>query len=273
MLLLVVLIMDKKYPKVRLPINYLEDHGETENEQGQYFIYGANQDDLLIPLYVTIHHEADYRLKGYEERIFTLQDRMVYYLFSLLTNNSNHLPKGINPHLPKATKLLDYQIEGEKLTLNVTSNFRYYDPSKETLMLTALLHTLYENLGIEQIKIMVEGEPLQFTKTRDEWLYLQDFPLNPVGNTTHNSRYVVFYYVDAGGVEYLTPIHFYEPIVQKERQIRIKLNSPLSIPATAYPDDCEKGARQRDLSFYYNQLLTEEPTFEEGLNQVIVSLY
>lgn len=256
------------------PIKY---RGEVEVDKDltseEYIIYVANKDNVILPLNVEVKHNKSYSLKGYEDKNLRGEAEKIYYTFSLLTNNSNHLPLGVKTLLPRSTKLIDYELNDEYLTLNLTKDFKNYNTNNEYEMLSLIVHSFHNNFGVKYIKILVEGNNMKYKDYQYVWLKVADFPLNPVGKGKTDNSYMVYFYLDIDNSLYLTPVTIYENIINIKEQINQKIKNNISLPVITSIYNSKQAEIQYYLSLQVNNLIKECNYDLFEINTIEVNLY
>ena len=106
-------------------------------------------------------------LKGpnnYVSRInIDLKEQSIPYIIDLLTiNNQNNIliPHGFQAVIPPNTKLIDYYIKDNILTLNFSQEFYNISSNNEEIMIESLIYSLCELKDINGINILINGEKL-----------------------------------------------------------------------------------------------------------------
>lgn len=273
-LVLVILIVHKKNNRLTLAVRYRETPPVTEVMISDVVIHVANGDDLIVPLHVTVKHDEQYTLNGYEDLILGDGDQLVYYTFSLLTNLSNHLPEGVKTYIPRSTKLLSYEKNGPYLTLNVSQDFYNYSKNHELIILSIISHTFKKTLDVEYIKILVEGKRIDYTDYDYVWIYHNDFILNPVNDPANNQTpLVIYYYVPIGEEYYLTPVTYFIRDGENRRTlIDMYLSESTTYPVLSFPDNHDLMNKQYLVTLMANQLMAEDETLNQ-FNKYGINLY
>lgn len=113
-------------------------------DEEYYAVYALHESDHIVKTYVSKQEESD----------------PVLAVFELLTTKSNQLPIGTTSLISPMTRLIDYSIEEEVLTLNLSKEFLTYDPQAEQQVLESLVWSFTEIPGIERVKFEIENEPV-----------------------------------------------------------------------------------------------------------------
>ena len=113
-------------------------------DEESYAVYALHESDHIIKTYVSKQEESD----------------PVLSVFELLTTKSNQLPIGTTSLISPMTRLIDYSIEKDVLTLNLSKEFLTYDPQDEQQVLESLVWSFTEIPGIECVKFKIENEPV-----------------------------------------------------------------------------------------------------------------
>lgn len=274
-LVLTVMILRKQSNQILLNVSFRDLPDTVEDVTDEYVVHVANEDDLIVPLNIRVNRTKSYNLKGYEDVLLGPQERTVYYSFSLLTNLSNHLPQGVKTLLPRSTKIIDYELNGNYLTLNLSRDFYNYHKENEDQILSVISHTYKENLNVDYIKILVEGKVLRYTRYPNVWLDHEDFKLNAVNQPSEQKEaLIVYYYVPIEEEYFLTPVTVYIDRNKDLRtQIQFYLDRSVSLPVLSFPEDQAMKERQYQVSLWGNHLLDEEELSIDTFNKIDVNLY
>ena len=113
-------------------------------------------------------------------------------IIKYLTITNNKTPVGLKSYIPKDTKLLNYKLENNTLIIDLSKEF--LSTANKQLVITGLVYSLLEIKDIDNIKIQVEGKPLEgYNEVLNKSIGINNEFL-------FNSRYdinrVVIYYVD-----------------------------------------------------------------------------
>ncbi|HAX73266.1 MAG TPA: hypothetical protein DCY20_07065 [Firmicutes bacterium] len=84
----------------------------------------------------------------------------VQAVYDIFTTKMNKLPQGVTSPLTPAAELIDYSIDQNVLTLNVTSDFLNYDLKDERKVLESLVYSFTSLPGIEVLKFKIDGLPV-----------------------------------------------------------------------------------------------------------------
>jgi Sporulation and spore germination len=278
LLFLGVLIINERNNKTVLDVSLKEIPTSASHStiKTNVTLYVANEDDVLIPMNVEVNRKVNYQLKGYESLLMGPLDTTVYYTFAMLTNQSNHLPVGVRPMLPRTTKLLDYDLNGNQLILQVTDDIYAYNKEKEYDFLASLIHTYHQSLGVDYIQLMVNDRAVTFKGYSKIWIDVNDFPINPVESSREHSetKLTVFYYVDVEDALYLVPVSIYaEAVVNKEALIKHYLTNGVSKPVVTFTDQSDQARIQQELSLMENGLMESSLTKDlTEINRVQINL-
>lgn len=274
MLVLVILVVQKKNKRLILDVRYRDEPPTGNVLVYDVVLHVATEHDLIIPLHVTVKHDQTYLLNGYEEIVMNEESQRVYYAFSLLTNLSNHLPKGVRTYVPRSTKLLGYQKNGKYLTLNVSRDFYHYLKTHERELLSIISHTFKETLGVEYIRILVEGQPIRYADYEYVWMYYQDFVLNAMNHPSlERTQLVIYYFTPVEDTFYLVPVTYFVTESEDVRTlIDYYLMQPSSLPVLSFPDDQELIDRQYRLTLMANRLISEDDSYRR-FNEYQIALY
>ena len=115
-------------------------------------------DEITIPIYAIDHNNYVSRTN-----LIKSDDDQIAYIIDALTKNSktsNYLQPGFTPIIPEKTKLVDYNIENNILSLNFSKEFLNIKKENENQLLESLIYSLTELENIDKISIYVENENL-----------------------------------------------------------------------------------------------------------------
>lgn len=282
-LLLITLIIHTKNNKVILDLTVWEDDDRPVQKSlisDEFLVYVANEDQIIFPLNVNVSRNLSYELNGYEEVVQTETDQKMYYTFSLLTNNSNYLPQGVQTLVPRSTKLLSYKLSDNYLTLNVSNDFLYYNRNHEKKMMSLLTYTFTEMFGVDYFRIKAEDRIIDFDHYTNNWFTKDQFVLNSYltsGSHQGFDTYLIYYYIDVENELYLAPVSIAdETSTNKPERIRYYLSHIIGLPVmTFYEEDSEAAYAQYYLSMKSNGFMgnTDEPVDLLEINVYEVVFY
>lgn len=140
-------------------------------------IYLLNKNNLLVKTKVFINNKHNKEIES---------------IIKYLTITNNKTPVGLKSYIPKDTKLLNYKLENNTLIIDLSKEF--LSTANKQLVITGLVYSLLEIKDIDNIKIQVEGKPLEgYNEVLNKSIGINNEFL-------FNSRYdinrVVIYYVD-----------------------------------------------------------------------------
>ena len=149
-------------------------------------IYLVNKDNYLVKTSIFIDS------KKTKEKI----EKIIKYL----TIDNNKIPVSLNGYIPKNTKLLDYYLDENYLTLNFSKEFN--NSKNKTLMITGLTYSLLELPEIKKITILIDDKPLYVNLDKNiginnDYLY----------TNRNNIKKVTIYYLDDN--DYYVPVTKY----------------------------------------------------------------
>jgi germination protein M len=140
------------------------------------------------------------------------------------TRKSNYIKEGFNALIPEDTKLIDYSIDDNILTINFTKDFFNIEEGYEEKTLEAIIYSLTELEGIDKIKILVEGEDLEIlpnTRKLPEYLD-KSFGINKIYdiNSLKESSKTTIYYMGKNNDDY-----YYIPVtkIQNSTSERVEI--------------------------------------------------
>lgn len=91
-------------------------------------------------------------------------NELIEEIINILTINNNRIYKirdGFLPFIPENTKLLDYKIESDILSLNFSKEILNISEDLEEKMLEAIIYSITSNTDIKKLSIKVEGKNLE----------------------------------------------------------------------------------------------------------------
>ena len=128
---------------------------------------------------------------------------------------SNIIPNGFKAIIPSGTKVLDVKLEDKVLTVNFSRELLEINAKYEEKMLEAIIYTLTSIDGIDKVKILVEGSPLDKmpnSKNNLPTLLDKSYGNNKVyelTNTKDIDSYTVFYVNSFNNNYYYVPVTKY----------------------------------------------------------------
>ena len=140
-------------------------------------IYLLNKNNLLVKTKVFINNKKNKEIES---------------IIKYLTITNNKTPVGLKTYIPKNTKILNYKLENNTLIIDLSKEF--LSTANKQLVITGLVYSLLEIKDIDNIKIQVEGKPIEgYNEVLNKNIGINNEFL-------FNSRYdinrVVIYYVD-----------------------------------------------------------------------------
>lgn len=139
---------------------------------------------------------------------------------------SNIIPNGFKAIIPSGTKVLDVKLEDKVLTVNFSRELLEINAKYEEKMLEAIIYTLTSIDGIDKVKILVEGSPLDKmpnSKNNLPTLLDKSYGINKVyelTNTKDIDSYTVFYVNSFNNNYYYVPVTKY---INNNNQDKIKV--------------------------------------------------
>ena len=125
--------------------------------------------------------------------------------FQYLTMKANCLPLEFKTHLPYQARLLDYDLQNETLSLNVSKEFLLYKEEDDFSIARELFFSYYEQ-GIKKLFLYVEGEKLNQLGQIDISMGIdQNIGINHQIIASHNSKSIIIYYTYD---EYIYPVTY-----------------------------------------------------------------
>lgn len=140
-------------------------------------IYLLNKNNLLVKTKVFINNKKNKEIES---------------IIKYLTITNNKTPVGLKTYIPKNTKILNYKLENNTLIIDLSKEF--LSTANKQLVITGLVYSLLEIKDIDNIKLQVEGKPIE------EYNEVLNKNIGINNEFLFNSRYdisrVVIYYVD-----------------------------------------------------------------------------
>ena len=139
---------------------------------------------------------------------------------------SNIIPNGFKAIIPSGTKVLDVKLEDKVLTVNFSRELLEINAKYEEKMLEAIIYTLTSIDGLDKVKILVEGSPLDKmpnSKNNLPTLLDKSYGINKVyelTNTKDIDSYTVFYVNSFNNNYYYVPVTKY---INNKNQDKIKV--------------------------------------------------
>lgn len=139
---------------------------------------------------------------------------------------SNIIPNGFKAIIPSGTKVLDVKLEDKVLIVNFSRELLEINAKYEEKMLEAIIYTLTSIDGIDKVKILVEGSPLDKmpnSKNNLPTLLDKSYGINKVyelTNTKDIDSYTVFYVNSFNNNYYYVPVTKY---INNNNQDKIKV--------------------------------------------------
>ena len=127
------------------------------------------------------------------------------------SKKSNYIKNGFHPIIPENTKLIDYVLDNDTLTLNFSKEFLNINKELEEKLLEALTYSLTEIKNIKKIKILVDGEQLKFSNIIIPEYLDRSYGINKIYNinSIKNLQKTTIYYIGKINNE-----HYYIPITK-----------------------------------------------------------
>ena len=121
-------------------------------------------------------------------------------IINYLTIDNNKIPVSLNGYIPKNTKLLDYYLDENYLTLNFSKELN--NSKNKELMITGITYSLLELKEIKKISILIDNNPVYVNLDKsiginNDYLY----------TSRNNIKKVVIYYLDNNN--YYVPVTKY----------------------------------------------------------------
>lgn len=274
-LILLVLISERKNKEA--PVFYQDGLSIQDNYlEEEYLIYVADQNNLIFPLNVVALFDKDFKISYYHSETNNEIDKEIYMVFSLLTNYSNHLPQGTKTFIPKTTKLLDYNISEDILILNLSEDFLTYNQKYEEEILKILTFSFTSIPGINKVKLVCEGENINFKTYYKNILSKDEFILNMFINDVISDnllKYEVYYLTQVEDSLYLVKVTVFDnDIPSKEEKINKLLTTVGMIPVITLVTEESIGEINKsvifeeNLSFYQYYLTCFDNNIKEQNN-------
>lgn len=274
LLLGLIIIKQNQSPlQIEVANSYLNNN-YSNYESISLSLYLNTEENLLVPLYVEVKIKPNYELPFYHDKFKTAFDKEVFLRYALLTNLANHLPQGLFSPLPKDVELLNYDIEGDTLVLNLGKGFENLNQDRFRVVLGSIVYTFTSISGIRGVKILCEGKPVAFEKyqqisfTKDDLLI--NYAIN--GLPYHDlNKYQVYYYLKKADVYYLVPVLIYDNVNKTiEDLLKNPIHHALETFISNENDSYNKlGYYQYYLSLLMNGLINNNGIDEENVIKMI----
>ncbi len=241
LLILCVLIIEAKRMTVNLPIFVRDEVTITKKamKESEYFVYVADNNNYIFPINIVTKKKLDFNMSYYQNKVKNTVDDTIYMTFSLLTNYSNYLPKGVETLIPTSTKLLEYEIIDNTLTLNLSKAFLNYNQLYEKEMLEIITYTYTNVFNIKLVKLLCENERINFVNYEQNIFKQNDFMLNVFLKTTNVNKaelYIVYFFTNINEVYYLVPTTIIktDDNLSQEQDVKKLLSNTLDIPLISF---------------------------------------
>lgn len=260
LLLLIALIIDTKRDTLNIPIIIKDNLRLKEGEsryKNEYLIYVSDFNKLIFPLNIVVNETENFKISYYEDKITTEMDELIYMTFSLLTNCSNYLPKGVKTYIPQSTKLSKYKLENKILTLYVSDEFNTYNKDNEDVMFKIIYSTFTNINKVDYVVIERNDDKEDIQEELQQYNHLNLF----INTTDINNakEYVAYFYTLIDNRYYLVKASIYEKnneLSREENVLRILTNT-INMPLISFIETKEFNSIDKfDLLSYYQYYLT-----------------
>jgi len=133
------------------PINQVTTiNGLTElvasevNAESHHVVYGMHDSNYLVRTAVEINPQVSW----------------VHSVFDALTIDQSRLSDRVSSLIPESAQLINYEIVGTDITLNLSREFLDYEARWERQLLSSLVWSLTEGSEIDRVFFRIEGEPV-----------------------------------------------------------------------------------------------------------------
>lgn len=151
-----------------------------------------------------------------------------------IDNNSSHVPNNFKKIIPKNTKIISKELEGNLLKINFTKDLLNIEKENEEKMLEAIIYSLTEIKDIKKIMIFIEGVNLKELPKSKKVLPLildRNYGINKIYdlNSMKEINKVTTYYVSKiNNYTYYTPVTSLSN--DKEEKVKIIIDKLKSSP-------------------------------------------
>ncbi len=278
--LLIALIIQSQKTDISLPVYLRDEIKIKENrKKEEYLIYVSDNFEMIFPLNIITRQSANFKPDFYHELVKSNQDKLIYMLYSLLTNYSNYLPRGVKTYIPKSSRIISYELNDNLLTLNLSKDFLDYSKKKETEMLKIITYTFTSIPNVMEVKLLCENKEVDYLNYDQETFKRDDFILNMFiysTNASDISQYHLFYYTNIENNYYLVPTVIYDrkPQNSYDEQILKLLSMTMNIPLITFVNEkyYEKKDNSlifhHDLSHYQYYLTCFENNIRENIDNI-----
>lgn len=139
------------------------------------------------------------------------------------SSNSSYIQDGFTPLIPENTKIIDLNLDEETLTINFSKELLNVDKENEEDMIEAITYSILEIKEITNIKINVEGKPLEYLPNSNIKLpntFDKTYGINKICNidSYKNTTKTTIYYLSKYNDSY-----YYVPITKIENTNKEKV--------------------------------------------------
>ena len=206
---------------VSITIDYLKTNKETNIIETEYVsnlttthIYLLNKDNLLV--------KVDYLLRYYD-MLDNIKD-VINELY--VTNKENINLMGL---IPSNTKINNIKIDDKTVIIDFSSDLLKVKTSLEEKVIESIVYTLIELDGIDNVKILVDGKPLEkLEKSGKNMPILLDSSIGINKDYTINSikdieKVTIYYVSNINDFDYYVPVTKY--LNSKDSKVKIIIDS------------------------------------------------
>ncbi len=165
-------------------------------------IYLLNDDNYLVKSRILLESSK------IEDKIFELLD-------SLIIQEENHFPKGLNPYIPKGTKVLNVLCGEGMVTVDFSKEFLNMKVEQEKQIISGIVYSILDLESIDRVILLVEGEVLKEYPNTHEALpspLTKDIGINKEYDLTSRndiSKVVIYYLSSIEDELYYVPVTKY----------------------------------------------------------------
>ena len=139
------------------------------------------------------------------------------------SSNSSYIQDGFTPLIPENTKIIDLNLDKETLTINFSKELLNVDKENEEDMIEAITYSILEIKEITNIKINIEGKPLEYLPNSNIKLpntFDKTYGINKIYNidSYKNTTKTTIYYLSKYNDSY-----YYVPITKIENTNKEKV--------------------------------------------------
>ena len=137
---------------------------EIENATGLYTnnLYLLNEDGYLVKSKILLDSND-------------LSEKIKKIISELTIQDSNNLPTGLFPYIPKGTEVLNVLCGEKQVTVDFSSEFLNMKVNKEKQIISGIVYSILDLDEVEEVILLVEGEVLkEYLEQSKDWVYEEE---------------------------------------------------------------------------------------------------